>query len=473
MTDDPMICGSVWWSSLLLFALACGIMTDSRMSPVTLPLGAGVLVLVAFFGVLWRRGRGRIAWFEIGSVYLMVVGLYMSFPLIGYVMLRGAYTPLSDSRLINLAPDPAEMGSVAWLYVCHVLGFASLYLAVRGRLPIVRTGHLRPSMRTVLALAIGYLLIVGFEIGLGLFYNTTANSYSESYLVAQRLPLVLAQLLDHVEGMKFPLSLAILAVLFASYRTSRPLIILWLATAISLGLARLGSRTDVMLLVVSATVMYDMLVRPLPVRLIAAIAAIGLIGFLAFGIVRSGNIVSNPFSATTEFEVLFANALHLARISRTIHDVPSALYLADLARLVPQQLVPFTKLDPAAWYVTRFFPEYAAYGGGLAFGTIAEAVLTGGWVSALARGAALGVCFAAIHRAYLHHSHSFWAFVFYVWITTLCYQSFRNTTFSLGVLFTYRFLPTVAFVAIFVSGLSVMTRVLSRFQSSPIPEAAG
>lgn len=462
----------VWPWTPLLIATAFGVLTDSRMAPVTVPLGAGLLVFSAFFWVLWRKGGGLIPWFEIGSVYLTVVVLYMAFPLVGFVMLRGMYTPLSDSRLINLAPDPHEMGTVAWLYVCHLLGFASVYLAVRGRLPIVRWQPQPPSVLTVLALVSAYLLIIGFEIGLGLFYNTAAGSYAESYLVGQRLPLVMTQLLEHVRGMKYPLSLAIMAVLFTSYRASRPVIIAWLVLATLLGLARMGSRTEVVLLLLSATAMYHTRVAPLPARFVVGIAAAGLLGFLAFGILRSGNIVANPFSGTTEFEVLFANAIHLARISRTVHDIPAALYWADLARLVPQQLVPFDKIDPAAWYVARFFPEYAASGGGLAFGTITEAVLTGGAVSALARGAALGLCFATIHCVCLRQAHSFWAFVFYIWIMSLCYQSFRNTTFSLAVLIGYRFLPAVVAVTVLTALLAAVTRVRSPFASKPVAATA-
>ena len=452
--------------TLFVVALAL-VVADTRMLPVTVPLGAGLLVFGAFFWVLWRKGNGVVPWFELGFVYLTVVTLYMAFPLIGFVVLRGVYTPLSDSRLINLAPDPHEMAGVAWLYVCHLIGFASVYLAIRGRLPLVRLHPRRPGVTTVLAVVSTYLLIVGFEIGVGLFYNTAAGTYAETYLVGQRLPLVFAQLLDHLGGMKYPLSLALMAVLFTSYRTSRPLIVAWLVVAVSLGVARLGSRTEVVLLLLSATAMYHMLVAPLPARFVGGFAAAGLLGFLAFGILRSGNIVANPFSGTTEFEVLFANAIHLARISPTVHDIPAAISWADLARLVPQQLVPFDKLDPAAWYVARFFPEYAAAGGGLAFGTITEAVLTGGAVSALARGAALGLCFAAIHRACLRHAHSFWAFVFYVWIMTLCYQSFRNTTFSLAVLVGYRFLPAVFAVTVLAALLAAVTRAASPLASRP------
>lgn len=133
--------------------------------------------------------------------------------------------------------------------------------------------------------------------------------------------------------------------------------------------------------------------------------------------------------------------------------------LADVAALVPQQLAPFTKFDRADWYVNRFFPEYAAMGGGLAFGTIAEVVLTGGWISAALRGLALGFLLAALHRFYTRHAHRFWVFVFYVWVTTLSYQVFRNSTFALLVLIVYRFVPALLLVNIVASGIRRAVRV--------------
>src|SRR5205823_8261324 len=137
-----------------------------------------------------------------------------------------------------------------------------MYLGVRGRLARIQPRPHPPSLVTVLALIITYLLIEGFEVALGLFYNMSASSYAESYLVWQRLPLVLAQLLNHLEGMKYPISLGLLTVLFTHYRTARPVILAWLLVAMVLGLMRMGNRTDVLLLLLSAIAMYHVLVRP-------------------------------------------------------------------------------------------------------------------------------------------------------------------------------------------------------------------
>ena len=46
-----------------------------------------------------------------------------------------------------------------------------------------------------------------------------------------------------------------------------------------------------------------------------------------------------------------------AKADGTLGVVPTALYFADLAALLPQQLAPFEKVEPAAWYVSTFYPE--------------------------------------------------------------------------------------------------------------------
>jgi hypothetical protein len=208
--------------------------------------------------------------------------------------------------------------------------------------------------------------------------------------------------------------------------------------------------------------MYHRLVRPIPNWAIVGGAGGAIVGFTMLGLIRAGvggdARLVNPFLHTTEFDVLFGNAVELARAVKrnTLGQVPVALHFADLAALVPQQFVPFVKIEPAAWFANRFYPQYAAMGGGLAYGTIAEAMIGGGSFGAAARGAALGAVFAAIHTFYARRARSYWAVVFYVWATSLCYQSYRATTFLFLTMFVYRFLPVVVLV-------KALTTMLDRF----------
>jgi len=461
--DRPSVPAYIWpliVAGITAFFFAT---TDGRTLFVTVPLAAGLLVSGGFLWILWRRRRGSVPWFELGAVYAAVVTLYMAYPLAGFLALGGRYTPWNDARLAMMEPRADEIGRIGWLYVCHLAAFAGMYLAVRGRLPRQAPTPGRPRSSLFISVAVVYLSIAAFELFLGLFYQTSADTYLGTYLAARQLPLLFAQLSNHLNGIKYVLALMLMAALFTRYPASRSVIAIWLLLVGVTTIVKLGSRTELVLLILSATMIYDAVVRPIRPRVVVAVAAIGLSGFVAFGALRNGinsgadRTPLNPFAYATEFESLFANALHLAYVRPTVGELPVAFYLADLAAIVPQQFAPFTKIDRADWYVNRFFPAYASVGGGLAFGTISESVLMGGWLSALAAGAALGFCFAKIHRLYVRHSDRFWVFVLYVWVTTLSYQSFRNSTFYLLVLFTYRFVPAVILVTLVAMALRPAT----------------
>src|SRR5437762_12050350 len=148
MTYSPPISRTVWPFAILFIFIASAfiVLRDSRMVHVTLPLAVGLLGSIMFFWVLWRRGHSSIPWFEIGAVYMVLVTLYMSYPLIGFLVLGGIYTPLSDARLLNSPPESREAGRIAWLYVSHLLGFAFMYLGVRGRLARIHPRPHPPSL---------------------------------------------------------------------------------------------------------------------------------------------------------------------------------------------------------------------------------------------------------------------------------------------------------------------------------------
>jgi hypothetical protein len=444
--------------AFLATALTPFVLADHGAALVLAPLLAATLTSFGFFWTLYRRRHGSMPWFEIGAVYVAVVIVYLAYPLIGYLALGQRYTPTNDGRLASSQPGPFAVAAIGWLYVWHLIGFVLGYLAVRGRLRIRPVMLPPPGSAVFIAIVLVYLAIEAFGVFVGLFYDTRAETYVQTYLIAQRLPLLIAQFVNHLNGIRYALAVMLMAALFTRYPRSRLVIGAWLLVSAAATIVRLGSRTDLVLLVLSAMMMYDTLVRPLSMRFVVATGAAALTGLVLFGIARShaaGMAASsfNPFGYVSEFENLFANSIHLAGIASTIQALPRAFYLSDFAALIPQQFAPFIKVSPADWYVTTFFPGYAAMGGGLAFGTITEAVLSGGWFSALVRGTLLGCFFAGIHRFYSRHTESFWVFAFYVWFATLTYQSFRNTTFYFLVLCVFRFVPALIAVNLLASVL--------------------
>jgi hypothetical protein len=374
------------------------------------------------------------------------------------------------------------MARVGWLYATHLIGFVGTYLIARGRPRLHAPRAMPPSVAVLITAAVGYAVIQGFWWFVAAFFNVSDEGYLESYLVAGRLPLVLAQLLGHLNGARYPLALVLLAVLFSKYPSTRLTIAAWLLVTAAVTFVRLGSRSELVLLVFAAALMYQIFVRPFSFAWIAMGFAGGLAAFIVLGMMRNAAAGGeenfwrqSPFAASTEFEVLFGNAVHLEslRDSGASIDVPPAFYAGDVANLLPQQIAPYEKVDAAVWYVRTYFPEYAAAGGGLAFGVIAESVLTGGWASALGRGILLGLIFAFIHRLYMRDGHKLPVLVFYVWATTLSFQSVRATTLALVVLFAYRFVPAVAGISVIAAALERSALLAGRVIRRASPGSAG
>jgi hypothetical protein len=432
--------------------LGLALQTTERSLPVILPLAAAGIAAGMFYLALVRWRRSASPLFEVGGAYVAVVTLYTVFPLLVFLANGLAYTESSDSRLATAQPGPGEVGLISWYHVLHLVVFAGAYLLARG------SGGRRPRPRavdtpTLIAAVAGYAAITGYFWFLALFFDLSAATYAGSYLVAGRLPLLLAQLANHLGAARLVLELVILAALFADYRRWRWVIGAWLAVLTVGTFLRLGSRTEMVLLWLAAAVMYDLVVRRLRVRRVVLPAAAGLLLFVVLGFVRGGGLekpaVYDRLLGQTEFEILFGNAFHVNRlVGAGLADPPAGATWADLLALVPQQVSPVPKVSPADWYVQTYFPGYAASGGGLAFGTIAESLLGGGLFGVVWRSALLGLVLARFHARVFPATGRLWPLLLYVWVAVSVYQSFRATTFVLlGYLF-YRFFPVVLAVGL-------------------------
>jgi hypothetical protein len=451
--------------------LGLALQTTEQSLPVIQPLAAAGITAGVFYLALVRWRRSASPFLEVGGAYVAVVTLYTVFPLLVFLANGLAYTRSSDNRLAAARPGPEEVGLIGWYHVLHLVVFAAAYLLARG------SGGRRPRPRavdtpTLIAAVAGYAAITGYFWFLALFFDLSASSYSESYLVAARLPLPLAQLANHLAGARFVLELVILAALFADYRRWRWVIGGWLAVLTVGAFMRLGSRTEMVLLWLAAAVMYDLMVRRLGLRRVVLPAAAGLLVFVILGFVRGGGLekpaVYDRLLGQTEFEILFGNAFHVNRlVGAGRADPPVGATWADLLALVPQQVSPVSKVNPADWYVHTYFPDYAATGGGLAFGTIAESLLGGGLFGVVWRSVLLGLVLARFHARVAAATGRLWPMLLYVWVTVLVYQSFRATTFVLLGLLFYRFLPVAL-------GVGLLGHMLGEIAArGPRPRVAG
>jgi len=449
-----------WLSASILLAILSFLVIPEQIRPVTQPMLAAVIATIVFLWIL-RFKEGTIPFFEIGVIYVAVVVVYTLYPMTGFIVNGLIYTPSNDYRLFSSRPTPDEIGTIGWYYAVHLLSFIVMYLLIRRRLPSPSLNFRMTNRTSFLIIVVFYVTVIIFTSAINYFLGVSEGSYIESYLFYKTLPPGIAMIIGLLTGARFTLEIAIFASLFSRYHKYRPLILIWLTWMVLTTFLNLWSRTELVLLLMAAAMIYHYLVRPFKLRWVVGGGLLVLALFVLLGLLRSGWSSSgatdsfNPFAYVSEFEVIFGNAYDWNyRLNNASVRPPPAFYLADLVIGIPKQIVPFEKIIPANWYVDTFYPEFAALGGGLAFGTICESILGAGWLDLVARGAALGFILAHIHRYCLLHRASFWVFVFYIWLSLKMYLSFRNTTFYPLYLFVYQFLWVMA-------GIKILATILT------------
>lgn len=447
------------------------ILQDEPTVSLLLPLVAAVAVALCFLGAL-RFRRGQLNILEVGPIYVGTVTVYTVFPLL--VLLWNYYgpAPANDPRFVRAPPAAADIGLIGWFFVVHLAAFAAAYVLISGRAAVglVRFRNLKKG---VMPCALGlYLLIAAFLLWVDYDYDLWAETYAETYLVTDRLPTVLGQVYRVLRDSRYVLEVVVLVVLGTRWRQTYPLIAGWVAGIIVLTFLRGGERGSMVLLLGAVAITYQHLVRPLRLWEAALGALVLLFMFNLAGFLRSEadrTDAGAPFDLLghhTEFESIFANAYDVYDLQRTgqISELPWSWHASDLVALIPPQLLPFEKTNKARWYVETYYPEYAARGGGLAFGVVAESILGWGWLDLVLRGLVLGLILGLAQRYWARHQDSLWVFVFYVWLATFCYWPFRWTAFVLLPLFVWRFLPIYC-------ALRLLTTAFSRL-AAPAQAAA-
>jgi hypothetical protein len=421
---------------------------------------AHVLVLAAVTGAsflafvfLWsQRFRPTLSYVDPGLLFQFVIVLYTVFPLVTFWYYDFQFGNSGDSRLAQITLDDNLISSV-WLCAnLAMAGFGTAYLVFRKpeipKLP-PETKDMLPALWTGFLLSGLILMLVYFARG--------GEEYVDEYLFYEDLPRLLVQVLN-ISSALFQASVY---ALLACYFRTRPKMGVALGILVCiLFLATTQARAGLVLIAAGMLIAGDHFRKRFSPVVLAATAAVGLTLFLVLGLLRGGVGSFTDAAGRTEFMALFVTALDIRQlyiIGSTL-DMNANLLVSDLVRLIPQQVLPFEKVDPATWYVSTFYPAYAESGGGLAFGLIAEAVLGGGGAAALVRGLALGGL-VSVSLNYLSARVSLWRVIIYMWLFANLYQSFRDTTFTLVARFVFQFAPAVLILMFFYQFLIGRDRV--------------
>ncbi len=380
---------------------------------------------------------------------------YVVLPPLFYLLSGMQWTALSDNRILQLNPSPEQFGAFAWWPSIYVISMALTYLLARGErgagdLHVQRPDRITASL--LVALATGLVVFFWF---LEWIYGIDLHpSHAEHWAAYARgevvtLPLVLAQITHNLDGILTILKFALLIMLMQRWQDLRwrTVLLLWLSAEVLVTVYTMGSRSPLVFMLLAALLAYHKLVRPLKPVTIGATALLLVVGAIGYGILRdyesaylaAGNI--SPLSIANEFQILYGTALDLLHRSEsgTLPPVPWQVYASDLLLLIPQQLLPFPKIDPAEWYLQVL--GASGTGVGFMFGVTAQAVVGFGWPELVVRGCLTGGVLALVHRWYVHRQNEFWATLLYLWLCIWTYYSYRASTFYVVYFVIYEFLP--------------------------------
>lgn len=452
---------------LLHFVLCAGavlvvvLLSDAQSAEryVVLPALALVIIALSFVATLWKRD-GSLPVFELGTICVVTTAFYSLVPLLNFMAGGMSWTILSDSRLQVYNPTPEEVGAFAWRHVIYLLSLVVAYLFVRANAS-VRRANLEMVDRTTITMMVFLFLasVVYFQF-LESWFNVSLSATYKEFLVgvqtSTELPYFLQQIYHNVWGIKFILKLSFLVFLLQRWQSKkwRYVLVAWLLGEVLFSVLRLGSRTEVVLLLLGTALLYHRLVKPLKLWVVVLAGFVLLNGVLLWGIVRdvSGGLgkVSEMgvslWSVTNEFQALFGTAydLYERKNMGALDNIPWQVYAGDLLMLVPSQLLPFDKWNPSEWYLWLIGAR--GTGVGFMFGAISQAIIGLDWAELIIRGTLLGCIFALVHRWYVRRSSEFWATLLYLFLCLFSYYTFRGSTFYIVYFVLYQFVPTMMLV---------------------------
>jgi hypothetical protein len=420
-------------------------------APIVWPLVALFAIYITFLLLIRARQKGPFHFLEIGIFFGGFLLLYGAWPMIELAVNGFVYNELSEDRLRGLGATPKEIGELGWWYVVFLGSFCAAYVLTRrrDRMPkvILRS---KPDLALILTIVAGIAVAVVIRTMFGAAFDLQGQTYVEGFLKVQQLPTIARQIFSRVYSSEQTLHVLLITALAAHYRRTRWLLFAGLIVLVAMHLSRPGARGEFMLLAVATAQMYDFLVRPVPLKLVAVAAVAGFVLFAALGYLRQvGGAKDVPLTrmvlSASEFDAMYGTAYDLKYIrgdSGRALQWP-ALYWSDLTALIPQQLLPIEKTAPSIWYVNTYYQDVADNGGAFAFGAIPEAVIGAGPMELVWRGAVLGIAFALMHRRLTSRPVSFIYMACYVFVTVWSYQSIRASTFFLISLIAYTFIVPV------------------------------
>lgn len=403
-----------------------------------------ILISATFLIILTRKFQSNAMHIDLGMIFMVVCAVYGFVPAIGVLLAENGIGFIEDNRMVGYF-DIESVYYIQTLFFAFFVCFCISYCFFRKKSEF-NNSNIEFKQKYLIATISVYLMcltsvpVIKYLLGVDF-----SEDYIGTYTELRNYPLIIQQIFGVIDQLTF--SFMIANVVFAlKYRPQWSRYI-FIALVINMLYASVsgGSRTTAFLGFIAYLVAASILVRPVSFVRLIPVGLLSLMLFMAAGYWR-GETGENPVLTAIqggEFMALFVNSVDLSEhlLTGNAGNFAHQLMFADIAKMVPSQLWLGQKLDPATWYAETFYPEYYAAGGGFAFGVLSEAVMGFGIGDAIVRGLLLGFFFAYAGNNLMGRNATILSTFIYVWLIVICYQSYRDTTFSFLARGIYQVIP--------------------------------
>jgi hypothetical protein len=437
------------------------LLAEPDLQLVLAPVLAATWIFAIFSSFLYLDD-GQNLIFHAGVFAAASALIYIALPAVFFALSGFEWSETSDTRLVLLRTSVDDVADYVWRGVLYLAGFCVAYIVVIWSVK-------KPASPIAIPVTATDAAICAFIMAACFFYQTAINlafgvslSHSDVEFPADginpNLPLFVAQITHNVMAVQRIAKLALIVALvgFWKNRWAKFALVVFLLSELFFTVALFGPRTYFALLVLATVLSFHRMVRPISIPVLAAGGILFLSLLLAYGYLRDYSDYASDFSTANEFQVLMGTDLHIREMVANGLKTPLQVLWSELLTLIPQQLLPFEKIDPSIWYLVE--SGLNDTGSGYMFGVQSQAETGWGNPELFIRGVLLGLVLGFFHRQYVERPPSFLLTVCYIWLITAIYYSYRAATFYWITFVAFRLL---VFIGMFLAIRHIVSIVRS------------
>jgi oligosaccharide repeat unit polymerase len=375
---------------------------------------------------------------DIGVFWTATLALYTTLPVFSWILQGYTYISPLNPRLIEYQPSIQDVNYLLLIAVSYSLGFAIFFSFFRRKINKLEIGGFKQINSPIILVALGILLFTKLVLfsSVILFGIQSADSYIDQYRVIQEAPLVIRQILKYLLAFQSLAIIIILISIFQNWKKSKIYFLFFLLFTL-FSFDPEGGRASIATTILAILFLWHVLIKKISSRVWISFSIIGIILFLAFGLLRGVqnlsdyNLTGEDNPGVGEFDAIWSNAVHLnAEKKKGNVNVPFTVRFGEFWEFVPSQILPFNKSSMSIWYLDTYYSEYKEQGGGWAFGALSQAVIGFGPIEGFIRGGILGALYGFFMFWYRKSKNLWWSLPFYLSIYLFSFMSLRDTTFQ-------------------------------------------